>query len=148
MSDCKDRDARSIAEIMQHEHEQIDRGLELLITPRPYAHRDNHQVLSILQNHMALEEGWIFPVFEKAGYAAPVELMLLEHEKIRQHLREITSLLVAGDMTAIKNETRLLAIRLGEHNGKEEAIFYDRLEASMDEETRRHLLHYLLEKGQ
>src|SRR5699024_1074890 len=99
-------------------------------------------------DHMVLEENRMFPVFENAGYAAPVQLMLLEHERIRRHIEDISALLAAGDISGLEHETRLLAMRLGEHNGKEETIFYDRLEANLDEDSRRHLLHHLFGKNQ
>ncbi len=148
MSDGKGREGRSVAELMQHEHEWIDRGLELLLSLQPCIRQSGHGVLSALRGHMALEESRIFPVFESAGYAAPVQLMLLEHEKIRRHIEEISALLATGDISGLENETRRLAIRLGEHNGKEEAIFYDRLGAILDEGSRRHLLHHLFGKNQ
>jgi len=148
MSDGKGRKTRSVAELMQHEHEWIDRGLTLLLSSQPGIRRSGHEVLCVLRDHMALEESRLFPVFESAGYAAPVQLMLLEHEKIRQHIEDISALLVAGDISGLEHETRLLAIRLGEHNGKEEAIFYDRLEAILDEGSRRHLLHHFFGKNQ
>lgn len=148
MSDWKNPEACSVAELMQREHNRIDRGLELLMTCRSHVSRDGYRVLSILQDHMALEESRIFPIFEEAGYAAPVRFMLLEHEKIRRHIEKITASLASSDVTAIEDEIRLLVMQLGEHNGKEEAIFYDRLESILDENSQLHLLHNLVRKGQ
>jgi hypothetical protein len=121
----------------------MDRGLEQFMGPHGHTHRGGRRALSLLRRHIYLEESFLFPLFQKAGYEAPVDLMLQEHVVIWEGIERVAALLLPGKTVFREDETRLLLMLLGEHNTKEESILYDRLDLVLEADAQVEFLRDL-----
>lgn len=76
--------------------------------------------------HLAKEEDILFPEFiEKTGMrGGPVQVMLMEHNQIKELLKQMVSAVNASDMDTALAVADTMLILIQQHNMKEEGILY------------------------
>jgi regulator of cell morphogenesis and NO signaling len=118
----------SLAAALEHEHQQIDRGIEDFSAALAAGeNRPEPATLAIraLRRHIYLEEEFLFPALREAGLVAPVIVMLREHGQIWRSLDALESDVANGTVgAATLGVCRQLAVQLLHHNLKEEKILY------------------------
>jgi hemerythrin superfamily protein len=94
-----------------------------------------------LAHHIAVEERFLFPVFDARVYLpGPTTVMRHEHRAIEQLLALANASLAAADAGQFATEAAELAVILKAHNLKEERILYPRTDAALDESERAGLI--------
>lgn len=88
-----------------------------------------------LEQHFAVEEGLVFPAFERAtgNSGGPTAVMRHEHAQMRGLLADLRAALLERDGEAYAGHSETLNIMMQQHNIKEENILYpmaDRVLAS------------------
>lgn len=79
-----------------------------------------------LLGHLDVEEGRIFPAFERqtGNAGGPTRVMRSEHDEMRELLSWLDDALAACDADAFGDATETLLILMQQHNMKEENILY------------------------
>ncbi len=79
-----------------------------------------------LEKHLNMEENIFFPAFTEATgmTAGPVQVMLMEHQQMRDVLSTMREAIDAGDKEQILGAGETLVILMQQHNIKEEGILY------------------------
>ncbi|HEY5633659.1 MAG TPA: hemerythrin domain-containing protein [Burkholderiaceae bacterium] len=101
-----------------------------------------------VMRHFDFEESSLFPLLEQAGEGDIAQLLIEEHQVIRECAAELGAALErarAGELgregwTKLANTARELAERLVAHAQKEEMALLPALDDALDEETDRELL--------
>lgn len=99
-----------------------------------------------LGRHIDLEEGILFPVFERATgmTQGPTRVMRAEHLEIRDSMRAATESIARDDGARLGDAIARLTQTLIEHNRKEEHILYPMTDEAMaDDAQRRELVGQL-----
>lgn len=115
-------------EALEHEHRQIDAGIEsfsaLLLQHRVQS-ESLTQALEALRRHIYLEEEFLFPPLHAAGMTMPLLVMLREHGRIWDTMEALEHELRGGrDPVILSKRCRELVVQLQHHNLKEERIIY------------------------
>ena len=81
---------------------------------------------SALEKHLNMEESVFFPAFTEATgmTAGPVQVMLMEHQQMRDVLTTMREAIDASDKDQILGAGETLVILMQQHNVKEEGILY------------------------
>ncbi len=136
----------SAMDYLQDDHRRLDR---LMTTCRELmeqgdaaeAGRRFEEFRRGLIRHIKIEEGILFPAFEKATGSArrdgPTGVMRVEHEEILRLLGLIREVFEAEDPPAGEFESlrSQLVTRLAEHNLKEERIIYPGVDREVPPDT-------------
>jgi iron-sulfur cluster repair protein YtfE (RIC family) len=100
-----------------------------------------------LDRHMRLEEGTLFPVFEKqVGLTGPTEVMRQEHGLVRDALAILGGAVGRGDARGFGVCLTSLLDVLAAHNAKEERILYPAADRALPEGERAALAAHLQEE--
>ena len=127
----------SIAEHYSRDHDRLDELFRqyhsLKPTDRTRAIQCFREFKTGLEQHIAWEEELLFPPFEnKTGESCgPTQVMRWEHREIRKYLDTIAEK-QAQDCYDTQAEELGLQTVLGQHNQKEENIFYPRIDQFTD----------------
>src|SRR3989338_5167911 len=92
-----------------------------------------------LEQHMALEENILFPLFEsKTGmkYGGPTQVMRMEHDQLKTLLKSLDEKMKQEEPGDDDQEAALIGL-LAQHNHKEENILYSMIDQSITEAERR-----------
>jgi iron-sulfur cluster repair protein YtfE (RIC family) len=115
----------SLADALEREHHEIDRGIEAFAAGPVTRDRDAEPLraaIRALRRHIYLEEEFLFPPLREAGLVAPVFVMLREHAQMWTTLDALERELDTG--AAGLTLCHQLIIQLQHHNTKEEKILY------------------------
>lgn len=131
---------------MELEHHEIDAGIEEFgSTGRSPAERaaSLRRAISALRRHIYLEEMFLFPPMRK-DLAIPIMVMLREHGEIWRSLDAIEAKLDddISDRSLGVACDELLA-QLDRHNEKEEPIFYEVADETLDDDQAKKLRELL-----
>ncbi len=79
-----------------------------------------------MEHHLGMEEQTLFPEFEQAtgNSAGPTQVMRMEHEQMRDLMRQMAAALQARDDDTYLGLSETLLIMMQQHNVKEEQILY------------------------
>lgn len=79
-----------------------------------------------MERHFTLEEETLFPALRQAAPAAsaPVQVMLMEHDQMRQLMRALAHQVEQCSTRESLSLTETLLIVMQQHNRKEETILY------------------------
>lgn len=79
-----------------------------------------------MERHLGMEEETLFPAFEQATGNAmgPTRIMRMEHEQMRDLIRQMGAALHAQDAETYLGVSETLLIMMQQHNVKEEQILY------------------------
>ncbi|MBI4024516.1 MAG: hemerythrin domain-containing protein [Verrucomicrobia bacterium] len=119
-----------IAQWYGHDHDRLDELFQQFRASKetdfPRAGESFRQFRKGLEQHIAWEEGILFPLFEeKTGLhgCGPTEVMRQEHREIKRLLEQIGGKIERNDAATDADGAALLQT-LGAHNEKEENILY------------------------
>jgi iron-sulfur cluster repair protein YtfE (RIC family) len=127
----------SVAAVLEREHTEIDAVLGALTAGEWSPDQDGlalRRAIRTLRRHIYVEEEFLFPLLQQAGFQSPVLVMLHEHAQIWASLDTLQSEL-DGDGVAetLRGIGRQLAVQLQHHNLKEEQVLYPRIDAVVSE---------------
>jgi len=90
-----------------------------------------------LERHLGLEEGELFPAFERhtGMTAGPTEMMRIEHAEMRELLGQLRAALDAGDAGEFLGLADTLNVLMQQHNLKEEQVLYVLLDEALGGEA-------------
>lgn len=79
-----------------------------------------------MERHLGMEEEILFPEFEQAtgNTMGPTQMMRMEHEQMRDLIRQLAAALHAQDVDTYLGVSETLLIMMQQHNVKEEQILY------------------------
>lgn len=79
-----------------------------------------------MERHLGIEEDMLFPEFEQAtgNTMGPTRIMRMEHEQMRDLIRQMAAALHAQDADTYLGLSETLLIMMQQHNVKEEQILY------------------------
>ncbi|MDI3315193.1 MAG: hemerythrin domain-containing protein [Mycobacterium sp.] len=137
----------ALAAILEHEHREIDGGIEAFIqsldcdTVQP---EHLTAALEALRRHIYLEEVFLFPPIREAGMVMPILVMLREHGEMWQSMDILDDLLADGaDGDQLRDACRRLLEQLYQHNSKEEPVIYPHADTAVPAATRAELARFL-----
>ncbi len=86
-----------------------------------------------IERHFCGEEDWLFPAFEQATglRSGPTAVMRAEHARMRGLLDQMQAALDSGEVASCEGIATTLAILIGQHNQKEEAMLYPMCDAAL-----------------
>lgn len=133
----------SLAEALEHEHREIDAGIEAYTSgPTPDSRAQLLRATAALRRHIYLEEEILFPPLYAAGMVAPLLVMLREHGQIWDTLDSLERALDA-DPQAAPRLIRQLTAQLQHHNLKEERIVYPQADTALPDPVATRLRAFL-----
>jgi hemerythrin-like domain-containing protein len=90
-----------------------------------------------LERHFAVEEGELFPAFERrTGMTdGPTEMMRVEHAEMRELLAQLSTALDAADAAEFLGLADTLNVLMQQHNLKEEQVMYALLDEALGGEA-------------
>ena len=94
----------------------------------------SHQAFAdALEAHLSAEEAVLFPAFENATGMrhGPTQMMRLEHEQMRELVRQMGAARTARDGEGYAGAAETLLILMQQHNMKEENILYPMCDQSL-----------------
>jgi hemerythrin-like domain-containing protein len=98
--------------------------------------------------HLAKEEDIIFPEFVKVTgmSGGPVQVMIMEHNQIRELLKQMTAAVFSNDLDTAFAIGDTMLILLQQHNMKEEGILYPMIKNNCDlnNDTIRSLQNFII----
>jgi hemerythrin-like domain-containing protein len=98
-----------------------------------------------LRRHIRIEEEILFPIFESTvRLTGPTLVMRVEHRKIESWLDELKDALAEGNRPHASTAMAELVQVLEEHNRKEEAVVYPRIDGALSPDERRDLVEKLI----
>jgi iron-sulfur cluster repair protein YtfE (RIC family) len=98
-----------------------------------------------LGHHIAVEERFLFPIFDERVVAGgPTLVMRHEHRKIEQLIALAGASLRASDPVTFATEAAQLAAILQAHNMKEERVLYPHTDAVLSDEESAGIVDVLL----
>ena len=137
----------SVDDTMGEDHERLGGLLEQL---RGAIERSSEGARDLLGRfsggllrHMTWEEEKLFPAVRDRATAAQrrsIESLEIDHERLRDTLKEIESALAGGDFGTAAKQLDWLATLLKGHNYDEEHGVYEEADRLLDAEERRRLL--------
>lgn len=114
-----------------HEHKEFDTLLariEERVRSGDWAKAQQcfYEAEQAIYGHFELEEGQLFPAFEKATgiLQGPTEVMREEHHAIRELFEDCRASLFAQEAQNLLSELDTLLILVQQHNVKEEYVLY------------------------
>ena len=120
--------AESLAAVLEHEHHDIDDGIEAfaaLLAAGEVDAEPLRRAAAALRRHIYIEEALVFPPLRDAGLVAPVFVMLREHGQLWRTLDALDAeLRLASDAPTLQKLCKELVVELQHHNPKEEQILY------------------------
>lgn len=130
--------ARTAHELLAADHRRLDALLTQALAAREAARVELFRFFAVgLTRHMHMEEGELFPVFERlAGTPGPTAVMQHEHQLFRTALTEC----FAANFGNFEQRTTALVQALGAHNLKEESVIYPIVDAHLPEPERAALV--------
>lgn len=133
----------SLAEALEHEHREIDAGIEAYTSgPTPDSRAQLLRATAALRRHIYLEEEILFPPLYAAGMVAPLLVMLREHGQIWATLDALERALDSDPETA-RGLLRQLTVQLQHHNLKEERIVYPQADHTLPDPVADRLRAFL-----
>jgi iron-sulfur cluster repair protein YtfE (RIC family) len=138
--------AGSLTEALEHEHHEIDAGIETFlegISLGEVRTTELTRAVDALRRHIYLEEEFLFPPLRAAGMLPPVLVMLREHGEIWRTLDQLAALDLGSDDTAAREQCTTLLAQLAAHNAKEEPIIYPQGDAVLSDEAKDDLAGFL-----
>jgi hemerythrin-like domain-containing protein len=136
-------DSGTLGAALEHEHHEIDRGIEAFGTADADAGASLTAAIAALRRHIYLEEEFLFPPMQDE-LAIPIGVMLREHGELWRTLEALEAELAeAGDADAAAAICERLLAQLESHNSKEEPIFYARADESLGPEATAGLKAFL-----
>jgi hemerythrin-like domain-containing protein len=136
-------DSGTLGAALEHEHHEIDRGIEAFGTADADAAASLTAAIAALRRHIYLEEEFLFPPMMDE-LAIPIGVMLREHGELWRTLEALEAELAeAGDTDAAAPICEQLLSQLELHNSKEEPIFYTRADASLGPEATAELKAFI-----
>ena len=96
-----------------------------------------------LLHHMTWEEERLFPAVKAVATAKEcrsIESLEIDHERIRETLRDLESSLASGDLAVAGTQVRWLETLLKGHNYDEEHGVYEEADRYLSAEERRRLI--------
>jgi hypothetical protein len=118
--------ADSLAAALEHEHREIDAGIEAYLAGDDAGALT--RAMQALRRHIFLEEEFLFPPLREAGLVAPIFVMLREHGEIWDTLDAAEARLAGGSAAPVCRE---LLEQLDRHNSKEEPIIYPQADTAL-----------------
>ncbi len=135
---------------LEREHHEIDEGIEsfgsgeLSDEQRADSLR---QAIGALRRHIFLEEAYLFPPMRQ-DLAIPTMVMLREHGEIWRSLDAIETRLDRDVSEAsLRDASQDLLTQLDRHNSKEEPIFYENADQTLNQ-AQKAVLQDLLEDSE
>lgn len=122
----------SLGEALEREHREIDRAIESFLAgdrEGPGRAESLREAMVALRRHIYLEEEFLFPPMDEAGFVAPIFVMLREHGELWRTMAEIERDLDGGVPDPLSEQCRWLLAQLEKHNAKEEPILYPHADA-------------------
>lgn len=142
-------DMGALGAAMEREHHEIDAGIEGFESAdldRDQRVESLRRAIAALRRHIFLEEEFLFPPMQR-DLAIPTMVMLREHGEIWRSLDAIEAGLGEGSSEeSLQRACRELLVQLERHNEKEEPIFYEAADTTLDEAQSRKL-QGLIESG-
>jgi hemerythrin-like domain-containing protein len=141
--------AGSLTEALEHEHHEIDAGIETFlegISLGEVRTTELTRAVDALRRHIYLEEEFLFPPLRAAGMLPPVLVMLREHGEIWRILDAIGALDLEGAGEQAREQCTALLAQLAAHNAKEEPIIYPQGDVVLSDEAKREL-HACIDAG-
>lgn len=134
----------TLSAALEHEHQIIDRGIELFADNAHAEVTDEHrdalrQAVAVLRRHIYLEEEYLFPPLRAAGMVGPVMVMVHEHAHMWPLLDELDGCLTRDSADTAVQVCRELLTLLGSHNWKEERILYPQADDTLSPSDRDEL---------
>ncbi|HJN62326.1 MAG TPA: hemerythrin domain-containing protein, partial [Candidatus Parcubacteria bacterium] len=136
---------------LKTDHEEILKKLDLLKKAADGSEIDKKQVKEFLhftetfaEPHHKKEEEVLFPELEKKGIpkeGGPIGVMLLEHEKKRNHVRKLKEALNEDNESQIKESSLAIISLLQDHINKENDCLYPMAEEVLSKEDLSNLAH-------
>lgn len=135
-----------IGAALEHEHHEIDAGIEAFEASREAGTPDPahlRRAIDALRRHIYIEEEFLFPPMQQ-DLAIPTLVMLREHGEIWRAMDRIEQGIDVdpGGVDVVAACRELLA-RLTTHNAKEEPIFYTQADSSLSGEESQELIDFL-----
>lgn len=98
-----------------------------------------------LEYHFRAEEDILFSAYEAAtgATAGPTRVMRMEHEQMRQLLRQMALELAVRDGEAFGGDAETLLILMQQHNMKEEGVLYPICDRSLDEHVAQRIADHV-----
>lgn len=99
-------------------------------------------------NHFAMEESFLFPLFEEKslmGKNGPTQVMRMEHEQARMIFSKMDEALLQRDGDRFFGLSESLMILLQQHNAKEEQMLYTMMQnllGAQNDEIVSELMNY------
>lgn len=138
----------SLAQALEHEHRQIDGGIEHFIDLlEETGARDSvplDAALGGLRRHIYLEEEFLFPPLSEAGMVMPILVMQREHGQLWDSIDAVERLQTenAESLQAVE-ACRTLLSQLERHNAKEEPVIYSQADRILSARARDELRRFL-----
>ena len=120
----------SIKEFMTKDHKDCDETFaqmeDAVANKKDEALLKFEEFQDSLTNHFKMEEMVLFPMFEQSTKMTngPTQVMVMEHEKMRELLSEMESSIESDDSDKFFGLSETLMILMQQHNIKEEQMLY------------------------
>lgn len=119
---CDELFSRSEEHVQQHAWQQAKKVLT--------------EFVEEMEGHFSKEENVLFPALEgrTANAMGPTRVMRMEHEDMRQLMKDMQSVIEAQDADHYLGLSETLLIMMQQHNTKEENILYPMADAALADE--------------
>jgi regulator of cell morphogenesis and NO signaling len=132
---------------LEREHREIDRAIEAFLAGGGEGGdrvESLRQALEALRRHIYLEEAFLFPPMQEAGFVAPIFVMLREHGELWQTMEAIERALADEEAEPVlPGECKWLLSQLDKHNAKEEPILYPHADSVLGAPASEELVAFL-----
>jgi hemerythrin-like domain-containing protein len=147
MKDKARRNTDSVDDALSADHERLDRLLRTLEEQILAGSRTAREALAPfvggLLHHMSWEDDFLFPAVKALATAKErrsIESLEIDHERLRETLRSLESMLAAEDYPGAGSVVRWLATLLQGHNYDEEHGVYVEADRLLGDAERRTLI--------
>jgi hemerythrin-like domain-containing protein len=121
----------SVAEVLEREHREIDRGIDAFLADPGGGAAPLLQAARALRRHIYIEEEVLFPPLAETNLIAPIMVMLHEHGNIWRTLAQAEAELADPSDQALVGSCQSLLQQLNAHNQKEEPVIYSRVDQTL-----------------
>ncbi|MGE5649121.1 hemerythrin domain-containing protein [Noviherbaspirillum sp. UKPF54] len=132
----------TICDYLVHDHQRCDElfaHVETNVALKEWRRaEENFRLFSgALDRHIWMEEGILFPTFEKTirGSGMPLGMLRVEHQRIRAIVNRICDALCRSDPVDFMLHTETFALLMQQHSVKEEDMLYPLLDRILGSHT-------------
>ncbi len=87
------------------------------------------------EQHFRNEEEILFPAFEQSVPTGPTQVMRMEHEQMRELIKNISPYVKEQNQSEFLGEAETLLILMQQHNMKEEQILYPMIDRMLGDKV-------------